>query len=49
MLEICDVVTILPIYSQFEAIRKPDSENTFCETCIFIINNLLFYKNCKQN
>ena len=43
------VIVISPIYGQFGAIRKPDSGSIVCKTCIFINNNLLSYKNWKQN
>ena len=43
----CDVIAILPIYSQFEAIQKPDIEPEI--TYIFVNINLLSYKHCKQN
>ena len=45
----CDVIVIFPIYGQFGAIRKPDSGLIVCKTYIFINNNLLSYKNWKQN
>ena len=45
----CGVIVIFPIYSQFGAIRKPDSGRIVCKTCIFINSNLLTYKNWKQN
>ena len=41
----CGVIVIFPIYSQFGAIRKPDSGRIICKTCIFINSNLLTYKN----
>ena len=41
----CDVIVIVPIYSQFGAIRKPDSGRIFCKTYISINSNLLSYKN----
>ena len=44
----CDVIVIFPIYSQFGAIRKPDSEHIVCKTYIFINSNLLSYKKWKQ-
>ena len=37
----CDVIVISPVYGQFGAIRKPDSESIVCKTYIFINNNLL--------
>ena len=45
----CDVIVIFPIYSQFGAIWKPDFGHIICKTYIFINNNLLSYKNSKQN
>ena len=36
----CDVIAILPIYGQFGAIRKPDSERMVCKIYIFINKNL---------
>ena len=45
----CDVIVIFLIYGQFGAIRKPDSGCIVCETYIFIDNNILSYKNWKQN
>ena len=41
----CDVVVIFPIYGQFGVIRKTDSGRIICNTCIFINNKLLSYKN----
>ena len=49
MSENCDVIVIFPIYGQFGAIRKPDSGRIACKIYIFIISNLLSYKNWKQN
>ena len=40
-----EVIVIFPIYGQFGAIRKPDSGRIICKTYVFIINNLLSYKN----
>ena len=40
----CGVIIIFPIYGQFGAIRKPDSERIVCKTYIFINSNLLSYK-----
>ena len=48
MLEKWDVIAIFSIYSQFGAIRKPDSGRIACKTYIFISDNLLFYKKWKQ-
>ena len=46
----CDVIVIFPIYGQFIAMRKPDSERIVCKIYIFIYySNLLSYKNWKQN
>ena len=45
----CDVIVFFPIYSQFSAIRKPDSGHMVYKTYIFINKNLLYYKNWKQN
>ena len=45
----CDVIVFFPIYSQFAAIRKPDSGRKVYKTYIFINRNLLFYRNWKQN
>ena len=39
----CDVV-FFPIYGQFAAIRKPDSQGIVFKTYIFINSNLLSYK-----
>ena len=47
MLGNCDVIAIFPIYSQFGAIRKPDSGRIVYKTSIN--SNLLSYKNWKQN
>ena len=44
MLENCDVITIFSIYSQFEAVWKPDSRGILFKDYIFINNNLLSYK-----
>ena len=43
----CDVIVIFPIFGQFGAIRKPDSERIVCKTYIFINSNLLSYRNWK--
>ena len=45
----CDVILIFPIYGQFGEIRNPESGGMVCETSIFINNNLLSYKNWKQD
>ena len=42
-------IDIFPVYSQFGAIWKPVSKLIACKTYVFIDNNLLSYKNCKQN
>ena len=49
MKESFGVIAIFQIYSQFGAIRKPDSRRVVCKTYIFINSNLLSYKNWKQN
>ena len=41
MLGFCDDTVIFPIYGQFGAIRKLDSELMVCKTYIFINSNLL--------
>ena len=43
----CDAIVILPIYSQFGAIRKADFGCIVCKTYIFINSNLLSYVNRK--
>ena len=45
MLTNSGVIVFFPIYGQFAAIRKPDSESMVYKTSIFINNNLLSYKN----
>ena len=45
MSENCDAIVFFPIYCQFGAIRKPDSERIVCKTYVFINSNLLSYKN----
>ena len=45
----CGVMVIFPIYDQFGAIRKADSECIVCKSYIFSNSNLLSYKNWKQN
>ena len=45
----CDVIVFFLIYGQFAAIRRPESGRMVYKTYIFINNNLLSYKNCKQN
>ena len=42
-------IVIFLIYSQFGAIRKPDSGSIVCKTSVFINSNLLSYKKWKQN
>ena len=49
MSENCDVIVISPIHGQVGAIRKPDSGRIVCKSYFFINNNLLPYKNWKQN
>ena len=44
-----DVIVFFLIYGWFEAIRKLDSRHMVCDSYIFINNNLLPYKNWKQN
>ena len=48
-LENCDVIVTFPIYGQSGALRKPHSGCIVSKTYIFISNNFLSYKNCKQN
>ena len=45
----CDVIVIFPIYGQFRAILKPDSERIVWKAYILVNSNLLCYKNWKQN
>ena len=45
----CDVIVIFSIYGKFGAIWRPDSRPIVCKTYIFIKNDLLSYKNWKQN
>ena len=45
MLENCVVIFIIPIYGQFAAIWKMDSERTVCKTYVSTNSNLLSYKN----
>ena len=45
----CDIIAIFPIYGQFGAIREPDSRGIVYKTYISIKNNILFYKNWKNN
>ena len=45
----CEVIAIFPIYSQFGAIRKPDSRRVVYRNYVFINRNFLSYKNRKQN
>ena len=49
MLENSDAIVIFPIYGQYGAIRKPDARRIVCKTYVFINNNLLSYKNWKEN
>ena len=41
----CDVIVIFQIFSQFGAVRKPDSGHRVCESYVFSNRNLLSYKN----
>ena len=41
----CDVIVNFPIYGQFGAIQKLDSEYMVYKSYIFINSNLLSYKN----
>ena len=44
--ENCDVIiSFLIIYSQFGAMRKPDSGRIVCKTYVFINSDFLSYKN----
>ena len=45
MLGNCDVIVIFQIYDQFGAIRTKESGRFVCNTYIFIISNLISYKN----
>ena len=49
MSAICDVIKIFPIYGQFQAIRKPLSGCIVYKSYIFMKNNILSWKNWKQN
>ena len=49
MSENCGVITIILIYGQSEAIRKPDSGCIVCKTYVFINSDYFSYKNWKQN
>ena len=49
MSENCDVIAIFVIFGQFGPIWKVDSWHIDCKTYIIIKNNLLSYKNWKQN
>ena len=42
----CQQIVIVPIYGQFGAIRKPNSERIVCKTYIFNNRNLLSYEKC---
>ena len=44
-----DVIIFFPIYGQFRIIRNADSGRMVYKTYTFINNNLLSYKNWKQN
>ena len=43
MSENCDITDIFPIYDQFGAILKPNSERIVCNAYIFINSNLFFF------
>ena len=45
----CEIIIIFPIYGQFGAIQKPESQGIVCRTYIFVNSNPLSYKNWKQN
>ena len=45
----CDIIIAFPIYGEFGAIRKPDSQCMVCKIYIFINSNLLSYKIWKHN
>ena len=47
--ENCDVIINFPIFGHLGPIRNPDSEHRACKIYLFINNNLLSYKNWKQN
>ena len=49
MSENCDVIVIILIYDQSEAIRKPDSGRIVCKTYVSINSDFFSYKNWKQN
>ena len=49
MSENCDVIVIFVIFDQFGAVRRADSGNRVCKSYVFSNNNLLSYKNWKQN
>ena len=40
-----DAIVIFSIYGQFGGIQRPDFGRLVCKTYIFIISNLLSYKN----
>ena len=44
ILENCDAIAIFPIYGQFGAIRKPDSECIVCRTHMLLIVTYYFIK-----
>ena len=48
MLANCEVIAIFPIYGQFRAIQKLDSEHIVYKTYLLITSNLLSCKNWKQ-
>ena len=41
----CNTIFTFPIYGRFETIRRVDLRLMFCNTYIFVNNNLLSYKN----
>ena len=47
MSENCDITDIFPIYNQFGAILKPNSERIVCNAYIFINSNLFFSQELK--
>ena len=49
MLANCHVIVIFLVYDRFREIQKMDSRCMISKNYIFINNNLLYYKNWKQN
>ena len=49
MSENYDVIVIFWIFSQFRAVRRPDSGHRVCKGYVFSKSNLLSYKSCRQN